>query len=417
MKKVIKISLLLLCSLSFSSNANLLIANKAIENSDFTTAQKHLENIATIGNGEAQLTLGLLHYQGKTGKVDKLTAFAWLFLAAEQKIDNAGKFANQVYLELTAEQKISAKALATEYGKKYSELALFTAIYPLILDKNIERQLITQPAKELVNFELRQEDAQYLDKLARARKANANQTAELIAKLNTGYRHNAYDNLDKLGLEDESGLVIIQHDVNKSGKVVDPEVLFSWPIDRFDDVIIKSVLKSEFSPALRNEKSTEQFGLVTERRVGVHGKNSFRNKYPQRYKYFLKIKKSAQEDINAKYIYANILRAYGDVIGAKQTQTFQQVLKELAQDNYALAQYDYAQYLIYQEGNIDLGLYWLTKAVKFGLTKAEYRFGDLLYQSPSPLLLEDKEKALFWLSRAAAKGHEKAQEKLVLLTQ
>ena len=124
------------------------------------------------------------------------------------------------------------------------------------------------------------------------------------------------------------------------------------------------------------------------------------------------MKKKSAEDVTAKYVYANMLRAYEDIIGAAQPKRYQELLLELANDNHTIAQYDYAQYLIYEEDNIDQGLYWLVKAAKVGFTSAEYRLGDILLNSPSALLMQDKNKAKFWLKRAADKGHAKAQSKL-----
>lgn len=410
-KKLIFLGLIFSCQ----ANANIILANQALEQADFVTAEQQLKKLAFIGNPEAQFKLALLNYQGKAGQVNKSAAFAWFFMAAEYGVENADQLATEIFSELTSKEQLKAKSLAKEYREKYGKLTLLKSVFPLLLDEKIEEQIIDKEAKVLVDFKLREDDIALIDKEARARKLRANQTAELIAKLNKGYRHNAYDNFDKFELEDASGLVIVQHDLDENGDATDSEVLFSWPIGKFNEVITASILKNKYSPALKKELPVQQYNLVAQRRVGKHGKNSFRSEYPQGYKYFLKMKKKAQDDINAKYIYASMLRAYADIIGAKQEKTYQQLLLELANSGYILAQYDYAQYLIYEENNIDQGLYWLTQAVKAGYTDAEYRLGDILYQSPSAYLKQDLHKAKFWLKRAADKGHTKALAKLKLI--
>jgi TPR repeat protein len=389
-------------------------SNKPIQEQviNFTQAKTQLEYLAKVGNPEAQYKLAHIYYLGKAGNTDKISAFGWFFLASEYNYEDAKGYANDVFSELTDDEKIKAKSKAVELTSHYGEVALVTKKFPFLSDTKISSQTFSKNAEMSDEYVLRADDNQLIDKAARARKAAAEQRAELISNLNKGYRHNARDNISKLGLEDASGLVIVKHSVTKTGSPIQPEVIFSWPVGQYDDPVVNVVKKSTFSPGVINGDPNTQHGIVYTKRIGKRGKNSFRTEYPNKYRYFLKMKKESPSNNKSKYIYANLLRAYEEIIGAKQPKTYQQLLKELSQENFVLAQYDYAQYLIFQEKDIDIGLYWLLQAAKFGHTQAEYRLGEMLINPPSEYLQKDQEKAKFWLARAAARGHEKANEKL-----
>jgi len=393
--------------ITFSINvfADIFLAKQALEQGNFQHAERHLQSVAEVGNDEAQYALGLLYYQGKLGKVDKINGFAWMFVATAYEHPIAAEFANQIFHELKTPEQLEAKNLAVELVSKYGPESLYESVYPHLMDKKIPDQTITQSAIETSREEIFSDNLALIDTKARANNARVEQIQELISRLNQGYRHNAFDNLEKLRMEDESGLVIIKHDVNKFGDVIDPQVIFSWPHSRFDEIMLEYTKKRKFTPAKQGGEVIEQFGLIDIRRVGQTAPNSYRTAYPQEHRAFLSIKKLALEqgDLSAKYQLANLLRAYGDIIAAEQPVTYQELLKELAGKGFVLAQFDYAQYLIYQERNLDIGLGWLVKAVKAGHNEAEKRMADILSKPPSEYLVRDHQKAKFWYERAKTK--------------
>lgn len=378
----------------------------------FSQVINQLEYLAQVGNPEAQYKLAHIYYLGKSGKPDKVAAFVWFFLASEYDYEDAKGYANSVFSELSDEQKIKAKSKAIELTAQFGEVALVKGKFPFLSDTKILQQSFSKDAEMYEEYVLREDNKLLVDKAARGRKAAVEQRAELISNLNKGYRHNARDNLSKMGLEDASGLVVIKHSVSEAGAPVQPEVIFSWPVGQYDLAIVNALNKSKFLPGITNGEEKTQHGLIYSKRIGKRGKNSFRTEYPNKYKYFLKMKKESSINNKSKYIYANLLRAYENIIGAKQPKTYQQLLEELSKDKFIVAQYDYAQYLIFEEKNIDKGLYWLIQAVKLGYTNAEYRLGEMLVNPPSEYLERDITKAKFWLARAAGKGHSRATETL-----
>ena len=57
-----------------------------------------------------------------------------------------------------------------------------------------------------------------------------------------------------------------------------------------------------------------------------------------------------------------------------------------------------------------LCIFWLEKAARQGLPKAQYEFGNCYDHGFG--VDKDHEKALYWWQRAANQGYAKAQEKL-----
>lgn len=451
--------LLWLMSFSISSVANMAKVRAALEDENYQVAKTELDQLSQIGNASAQFTLGLLHYQGKAGAIDKIAAYSWLKLAAEYNYPNASAYADVVYQELGAKEKQQASASFKTYEEKFGSIALLDNVFPMFTDQEIAAQRVTEPARELSRVELRADDLAYVDKLARATNERAKQSQAVndrLGKFDEGRTQirelsslvvgnsqeeraakraviansapfgpdvgdhgvRVANNLTLTNQESVSGLVIVKHDVDKGGNVMNPEVIFSFPAKQFDDAVLNSVSKSQFSPALQDDKKVEQHGVITVRRIGATGPNSYRTRYPLRYREFLKIKNKALKtgDIKAKYRYANLLRAYEDIIAAEQPTSYPVLLKELSDEGVIEAQFDLAQYLIFEKGDFNMGLDWLVKAAKAGHVAAEYRLGDLLLNPPSPYLLEDKKKAAFWLDRASKKGFSEAERKLAMLS-
>ncbi|MGJ8693731.1 MAG: hypothetical protein ACSHW0_14785 [Thalassotalea sp.] len=389
-------------SLNFSAHANLFKANAAIVDENYQVAATELNASATIGNAEAQFLLGVLNYQGNIGEINKIEAVAWFFMAAEYQYPNAIEYAKQAYSELDEEQQAQARLLAAKLKKQYGLAQLEADLLPTVHEEPVESQKLKKPAKMLVRGDLH-----YVRGTAHAR----NQSA-INAMIRNG---SSPSNLSKMLVNDDTGRVIVQYDVGQDGRSRDPEVLFSWPMGRFNKVSIESVLTSKFKPAINTEGKQEQYGLIAYSGFGFRDSGTLKSDYPHQYKRFKKLRNQADDNAKAKYLYACFLRAYGNFLPETDVESFEMVLLNAAEDGFPQAQYDYALQQIFINDDIDTGLPWLIKAAKNGFAPAEYRLGDLLYQSPSAYLEQDHSKAEKWLSLAAEQGHPRAQQKLAEL--
>ncbi|WP_111980281.1 SEL1-like repeat protein [Algibacillus agarilyticus] len=396
-----------LASITCVTQANMFTANKAIDEKDFKTALVELTKSAQVGNAQAQFKLGIMNFQGQAGKIDHAKAIAWFFLASEYEYPQALEFAEQLFQGLSQEEQDIAALQADELIKKYGKAAVNALYYPEVRNSPYKNQDINQAAKMLKRGRIH---------YSGAAAANARNQARIDSAIrNVRSNPSALTNLNKTLVNPDSGRVVVQYDVDIDGRTRQPEILFSWPTGQFDAVSLDSVLNSKLKPALRAKQKVEQFGLVAKSRFGIHGIATLREGYPHLYKQFKSHRNRAAESAHAKYIYACFLRAYKPILDDPELEAFEPVLLEAAESGHALAQYDYAQYQIYENDDIDNGIEWLIKAAKTGLLNAEYRLGRILFQSPSPYLKQDLIKADYWLNKAAQRGHTNAQQKLVEL--
>lgn len=387
---------------SFYTSANIYKASDAINDKRYDDAKTYLKQSAQIGNAKAQFLLGILHYEGKSGKIDKNLAISWLFLASEYNYPNAIEYAGQIYQELSPEEQKAATKISGQVRAKYGKATLQKNIYPTIHQEEIEDQIITKPSKILERGELH-----YKRGLAGA------MNSMMINNAINRRDRNALNNLDKTLINDDSGKVIIKYNVALDGRSRSSEVLFSWPQGRFDEPSLSSIYTSKFTTAKNESTEKEQYGLVAPNYFGIYGVVSLRDDYPHIYKRFKNLKNRVDEGPQVKYLYASFLRAYQDYLSESEAQAFDVVLLEAAEGDYTPAQVSYAEYQIYENNDLEAGLPWLIKAAKDGFAPAEYRLGELTYYPPSPYLKKDAKKSIFWLTSAAEQGNKKAQLKLI----
>lgn len=103
---------------AFTGNAE--VAREAYANGDYETALKNYQDLATKGNGEASLIVGIMHQQGLGVKKDKAAAYAWYGRAAVQGESRAGEIVRGMNdnNELTAAEYADARARFRDISSK-----------------------------------------------------------------------------------------------------------------------------------------------------------------------------------------------------------------------------------------------------------------------------------------------------------
>lgn len=392
--------LFLLVWLSCPCWANIIEANQAVQKEKYNKAKPLLEKYARVGHAQAQFSLAVLLYQGKFGKVDKVTAYGWMSLAAEYEYPQSSEFAGSIYAELNSQAQEKAKTRLAEYLEKFGRSALNKKLFPEISPDPIANQVIKKSSQVLGPDN--------------ASSHSVKESSSLKSSGNRKAKGDAVQYLDNKKRSIGPGMVNVIFDVNEKGQASDAEVIFSYPsAEKVDKTVIQKVYQSKYTSAKnKNKKNVKQYGKVFRIRHGVAHGGNLANDYPDIYTRFKKQRKQSKTDVVAKYNYAKMLRAYGEHLPKKDRAVFSVPLKEAADEGLLAAQYDYAMYNIYQKQDLDAGLPWMIKAAKGGYLNAEYRLGDLLYQPNSAFLKKDVRKAKYWLKRAAQKGHIKALEKV-----
>lgn len=388
------------------SSANMFKAHEAIADKDYQTATIELTKSAQIGQAEAQFNLGVIHLQGLAGKVDHKQAMAWFYLASEYKYPQAIELSAKIFQNLSKSEQQQALDIADDLATKYSKKTVSEQYYPQVDSRRIAAQKNDKRAKILKRGQMNYSSD------SKARAHNQSVVNAAVRNYNSGDR-SGIASLNKKMIKSNSGRVEVIFDARADGRVQDTEVIFSWPKGRFENTFVAAIDNSKLKAAERDGQPVEQYGMFKHVNIYYNGASNLKKDYPHLYKALLSLQRSANKSAANKYKYACFLRAYNDLFDDQQLEAFQPVLLDAAEQGFALAQYDYGMYLIYRNDEVDAGLAWIVKAAKYGLLEAEYRLGDMLYQSPSPYLQQDISKAKYWLKKAANNSHSKAQQKLI----
>ncbi|WP_158969337.1 energy transducer TonB [Paraglaciecola sp. L3A3] len=408
MKKIVLTTIFL--SVSWGSNANMFKAHEALSAKNYKEAHIELLESASIGEPEAQFNLGVLNLKGLIGDVDYKKAMAWFYLASEYDYPQAFDLSSQIFQKLSKSDQDHAASIAEELAAKYGKKVVTEKYFPNILTTEIDEQKNEKRAKMLKRGKL------HITTDNKARAHNQSVLNSAIRNYTSGSNRSGLSNLNKTMVHGNSGRVEVIFDARADGKVQDTEVIFSWPTGRFEKSFVAAIDNSQLKAAERDGKLVEQYGMFKHVNIYYEGVRNLKKNYPHLYNTLLSMRRLAKDSVSAKYQYACFLRAYNDLFDDQQLEAFQPVLLAAAEEGHSQAQYDYGMYLLYKNDEVDAGIAWILKAAKYGLLEAEYRLGDILYQSPSPYLEQDLVKAKYWLEKSAKNNHLKARQKLVALS-
>jgi TPR repeat protein len=386
-----------------SSYADMFKGTEALDAKNYAEAAKHFEVSARIGNSDAQNLLGLIHYQGLLGKVDKHKALAWMYLAAENDHPNSMDYVQVIYNELPADEQEQALASGDKLLAQFGKRTLSQTLYPTINSEAISSQKIDTNAKMLKRGPL---------EFPRGIKSAINRSTYNSTRVGVYAQQGG---ISRDLVSDDSGVVILKYSVGLDGQAKDIDVLFSWPKGRFDLALINSIQNSSLSVAKRDEEEVIENGKIASASFGLQGADNFKTEYPSLYRKFKKYRENAANSPKDQYLYANYLRAYGNLLSPDNYENFEVHLKEAADKSFPAAMFDYAQYQIFVNNEVQYGLTYLMKAAKMGYFSAQYSVGDILENSPYVYLEEDKLKALKWYKMAAMNGYKPAQKRYARL--
>ena len=159
----------------------------------------------------------------------------------------------------------------------------------------------------------------------------------------------------------------------------------------------------------------ENVHFVNRTSLGIANYDIFRIRNDYRYLYTkirrLVNKVKTSDKPHDKYQYAVMLMNFSWL--KREPEQVDVLLKSAAQAGHTQSQFEYGLKLYREQKDPQQAMYWITQASKDGLTQAEYRLGRILLDSP--WVIQDEQKALFWLNSAAEKKHTTAIRKVAEL--
>jgi TPR repeat protein len=415
----INLTFLLLC-LSFSSSAaDVFKADSLFKAGNFEKAKQEYAQAAQVGSPHAFYQLGNIYNKGLSVSQDNVSAFIWFSLAAEYKFGDANQAASDIYKLLSSAQQIRANDLLPVVKESFGKQQVDIKYYPVLKQENLNEKItFGGEGKLAVNY----------------------QDPDLVVDESNSFDDNGFDVNDSY-TGDESGafefsagnqltpmmpgddlrysiqlrpafkfkrrtpFLIVDYDVGPDGSVrnVTPvqKIGYSRPLE--EKFVMNNFPAPNFKDTRVSFLNRSYIGSAAYARNKMDDKNEVLFDKVRRLAKKLKAS-NLQED---KYEYAMMLLTFKWL--KQQDGEAQILLKEVAQMGHPRAQYELGAKLYREQTNVEEGIYWISEASKYGLSKAEYLLANIL--RTSPWVVNDEKKALFWYESAIEKDHLAAKLK------
>ncbi|MDP5030683.1 tetratricopeptide repeat protein [Paraglaciecola sp.] len=364
-------------------------ANEHFQVGQYEQALNDYQQLAELGNAQAFYQLGLMHYQGLGTEADRFKALMWFSLAAEQQFSDAQQVSADILALATEEQGPAIEQVLTAIKARYGMAVVQQKYFPTLKSVPDGYKIeFVDPDGSAASVDFHDKyDINISEALVTT---GLSQESASIDYLLLG-RPNA------VTAQDRNYFAVVDYEIGRDGSVRNPQPLqvngyikpalsllitkrFAQP--KFDDQAVSFFQRSYLGMSGYNRAfiRTEQF-------------ERFYNGLNRRVK---KLKSSST--IDDQYQYAVALMTFPWLTADKHE--LQGVLARLSTAGHPLAQYELGSLLYREQQDISAAVHWLNEASKAGVTKARYRLGRLLLDSP--YVERDEHKALFWFKQAAA---------------
>lgn len=373
-------------------SADIFKADALMDEKQYAEAKQHYLAAATIGNARAYYQLANMYSKGQGVEQSTLDALLNFSLAAEYNFhDSKAVLDNALALfDKNTEQQL--RKTLTDYRAKYGKAVVDHKYYPVLDTEKLSKKVTFNKKAALPDYF-------YDDDLL-----GSSLVQDSFAEL---------DNISSFD-EDDDGSALLISSPKKPFVVLDLDVSPDGSIRHYEEIqtfgsntqqLIDSFLSFPIdSPDLEGRETP----FVHRAYLGAATFNKFhlRDENEALYNEVRRISKKAKtaKSLHDRYLGA-ITKLNFKAIAIDKTEA-ENDLKAIAEQGHPGAMYEYGMVLYRQQKEIPQAIYWISEASKYGLTRAEYRLGRLLTESP--WIKKDEAKALFWLEQAMNDGHKDA---------
>ena len=373
--------------LSFNSYAvNVLKANTEFKNGDYATALSLYEEGAKLGNAHAQYQLGVMYLKGLGSEPNTVSSMIYFSLAAEQRYHNAQSIIGKMRSSLDENDlALLTKAIEQERAghQKYQQ-----ALLPLVNHSTVT-QRVTFGGSEALEQKVYADELQNFD----------NELQNLGGEIGGA---DGIDIIDVATIINNPGFLVVESDVAIDGSVrYVREIQKSGSTKR---LLSAYKLFPQAQPMLGGDPT--EFVHRAYMGAALDDKFSLNENAPQLYNETREILRKAKDKPTLESLYQYAMAMIIFPWMESENDDAEKLLKQLAVKGHPGAMYEYGLQLYMQQKDIPEAIEWITQASKYGLSRAEYRLGKLLLNSP--WVISDEKKALFWFESAAEKGDEAA---------
>jgi TPR repeat protein len=112
-----------LCTLCVLVICTLLPLHLQAQNEEISAQQMALDYylpLAEQGEPYAQLAIGEIYFEGNGVSQDLVRAYAWLYVAVKQNVEEAKPLMDHIFKKLDQHQRLQAETLGKEFASNYS---------------------------------------------------------------------------------------------------------------------------------------------------------------------------------------------------------------------------------------------------------------------------------------------------------
>lgn len=382
----------LITSPVFAVNINL--ADKAFIEKDYDRALDIYAQSASIGNAKAYYQLSQIYHQGLGTPKNELLGLVWMAVAAEYGYDNAAANLEKMQASLAPSKRSQVESIIKRYIKRYNQASINSRFFPKLIKDTLEEKIQLSDDSGLILVEPDLNVTEPLDL-----------SDDVLAENDEGSEEDFAEDVNELPINMPYYLVA-EYDVGPDGSIRDVFATFSIGDDEYplEQLSITPTSKPVFAGRNVYFINRSIMGIANTDTISMRQQNS--EFYSKTLRHVATLKGSNKPIDN--YNHALALMHFPWLRG--KDETIDTLLKDSAENGYALAQYEYGLKLYRQQSSVKEAVYWLSEAAKQGVTKAEYRLARLMLDSP--WVEKDIAKAYFWLSQAALKKDIVALRKL-----
>ena len=380
-------------------------ADSYFSQKQYNLATKAYRQAAELGKPKAFYQLGAIHLQGLGTPVDDFKALIWFSLASEQSYENSTEISEQLLTRVSQQQQDKVQELIKTFQASFGKNHLDDKYYPKLIPTLLSKKVHFNDGEQL-NYLAQYTDDSLLDDLSNIDTEDAFVENFFQEELSAGESDLDFENtISDEQLFNRPYLLIVDYDIAPDGSIRNPS-----PVQTM------GATKKWQASLLSNNLSNPQFFdknvyFVNRSYLGMasYDRAQMRERHQILYSRIKRLARKLSESDQPEGIYKHAMLLMNFSWLTQQEGEAKQRLKSAAEQNYALAQFEYGLMLYREQKDLQQAIYWIAQATKQGVSQAEYRLGRILLESP--WVEKDEHKALFWFESAAQQDHLYAKQK------
>ncbi|MCU4677053.1 hypothetical protein N7931_15575 [Catenovulum sp. 2E275] len=385
--------------------ADITQADQYFQQKQYDLAKVDYLTLAETGSAHAFYQLGVLYLNGLGVEKSQLKALLWFDLAAEQSFLDSKQIVADLLKNTPDESKAKIQVLSDTFKQSYGWQVVHNRYFAVIDHNKISQKVYFAELDEQGNPHI-SDKQDFVDSVG----IETNNDAVMgfddssLAEGEDIQSDFFFSRPTMQDIRSRPFYAVIDYEIARDGSSRNLELNQSVTETNqaYQEALADlSEHKSDAVPFFESDKTL----FINRSYIGLasYTKAKIQNQYEDLYSWLFRKTRlwKRSEDLTDQYHYAMALSTFNWL--DKDGKELDQVLDKLAKVGHPLAQFEYGLKLYREQTDIERGIFWISEAAKAGVSRAQYRLGRILLDSP--WVKSDEHKALFWFENAADKAY------------